>query len=643
MVKIVGSSPQAAPPKPALLNSTTPAIVGDYFTGDLHYVDVGDWNTPCIFSYIWVDVDGSGNETQIPNGTREAFLPTSLDVGFYIATYVTATNANGIFTTVRTATSPQKVSVSSSASTPSNTAAPTISGTAQQGQVLTSTSGSWVGGPTPTYGYQWQTSANGTTGWANLTGAGGPTTATYTVQAGDVGNYLRCVVTATNSITFATANSAPTTQITASGATWTQADLSVTNAISGMVRGYSVSRFSGSPNAPTLVVLPYADTTITQQNTPGTATDWAFAHFNRTGWNIETAAQAAGWTILYVAGQTLGRSSFSWLDSYAISNQTTYYGSMPAGSNQLTVYTDKPGTIAATGVFANGAQIVIGTTGGGPGVQGARAIVKVQSSSGNVYTVKNLDNSAYTSTVACATTASTAMIVNQCDYPDTVYLQDVINYAVAQGWSDSSQVYLQGGSAGGEWLTRMHGDAGWNGVLASLCAGVVIASTKCTLAASPTTLPDNTVFSPPVVAGWKPYTAPPTNIPVVIMHGTNDTTCWYGPDNTPNTVSPPGPPDYGMGNTNETPEMYYMGTEGYRDGLIALLGCTSPLTPVIHGSLSRWTLTGATNPSGGGVMHMKAAEFGHVVSMTNPFSNGSFADNYDPWPDIFTFLQANNA
>src|SRR5207302_8470029 len=39
---------------------------------------------------------------------------------------------------------------------PANTAAPTVSGVAQQGQTLTANPGTWTGNPAPTFSYQWQ-------------------------------------------------------------------------------------------------------------------------------------------------------------------------------------------------------------------------------------------------------------------------------------------------------------------------------------------------------------------------------------------------------------------------------------------------------------------------------------------------------
>src|SRR5450830_2139147 len=72
-----------------------------------------------------------------------------------------------------------------------------ISGTPHPGYSLSTTNGTWddsVDSPTTvfTYGYRWQSSADGGLTWINVFGATNPT---YTMQASDVGKVLRCVVT----------------------------------------------------------------------------------------------------------------------------------------------------------------------------------------------------------------------------------------------------------------------------------------------------------------------------------------------------------------------------------------------------------------------------------------------------------------
>jgi len=83
---------------------------------------------------------------------------------------------------------------------PYNTVLPAITGTLDEGDTLTTTNGTWAGDATITYARQWQrgnvNDANDPS-WANI---GSATNLTYILVAGDVGKYIRCRVTATNSV-----------------------------------------------------------------------------------------------------------------------------------------------------------------------------------------------------------------------------------------------------------------------------------------------------------------------------------------------------------------------------------------------------------------------------------------------------------
>ena len=92
---------------------------------------------------------------------------------------------------------------------PRNTASPAISGTANPGNTLTVSDGTWNGTPTIAYTRQWQRRATATAPWVNIAGATG---ATYTVVAGDVGQSLRAVISAGNRVSsWSMAITAPVT------------------------------------------------------------------------------------------------------------------------------------------------------------------------------------------------------------------------------------------------------------------------------------------------------------------------------------------------------------------------------------------------------------------------------------------------
>lgn len=99
--------------------------------------------------------------------------------------------------------------------TPSNTAQPTISGTAAQGQTLTATAGTWANDPT-SFTYQWVrcNASGGAPDGSDCATLGGATTTSYVVAAGDVGSRLRVRVTALNADGQATAASNATVVVT---------------------------------------------------------------------------------------------------------------------------------------------------------------------------------------------------------------------------------------------------------------------------------------------------------------------------------------------------------------------------------------------------------------------------------------------
>ena len=93
---------------------------------------------------------------------------------------------------------------------PSNTKPPVVSGTAEVGKNLTTTSGTWSGTTPLTFSYQWRRCDKTGGGCAHISGA---TASTYTVLGSDAGHTVRVAVTAKNSEGSDSATSVPTAVI----------------------------------------------------------------------------------------------------------------------------------------------------------------------------------------------------------------------------------------------------------------------------------------------------------------------------------------------------------------------------------------------------------------------------------------------
>jgi hypothetical protein len=118
---------------------------------------------------------------------------------------VTASNSAGSASATSTQTAVVAVAP------PANTTLPAVSGTAQDGQTLQTTTGTWTGNPTG-YAYQWlRCDATG----ANCASIAGATSPSYLVTSADVGSTIRSQVTATNPAGSASANSAQTAVVVA--------------------------------------------------------------------------------------------------------------------------------------------------------------------------------------------------------------------------------------------------------------------------------------------------------------------------------------------------------------------------------------------------------------------------------------------
>jgi hypothetical protein len=199
----VGPVTAANPP----VNTILPVVPGTAQQGATLTASTGTWtNNPSLYTYQWQD-DGTRN---IAGATNSSYTAQLADVGHTLDVVVTASNVGGS----GQATSAQTGTVQSApVSPPVNTALPVVSGTAQRGQTLSTTNGSWSGNPT-SYSYQWQDCTSST----SCTDISGATGSSYTLQASDVGDTVDVVVTATNAGGSGSATSAQTAVVTSTGA-----------------------------------------------------------------------------------------------------------------------------------------------------------------------------------------------------------------------------------------------------------------------------------------------------------------------------------------------------------------------------------------------------------------------------------------
>ncbi|HEV3093511.1 MAG TPA: carboxypeptidase regulatory-like domain-containing protein [Solirubrobacteraceae bacterium] len=187
-------------------NTTPPSISGTAQQGRTLTEVPGVWtNQPSTIQIQWLQC-ASGICSPITGATGSTYVPTANDVGDTIEAQETASNDTGAGTPA----------VSSPTATvlipaPVNTAVPTISGTAQEGQTLTEANGTWSGGAI-SYTFQWERCD---TSGAHCQGIHGADASGYSPTAEDVGDTIEVWETAWNvGGTSKVAMSAPTAPVT---------------------------------------------------------------------------------------------------------------------------------------------------------------------------------------------------------------------------------------------------------------------------------------------------------------------------------------------------------------------------------------------------------------------------------------------
>jgi hypothetical protein len=194
------------------VNISPPTVSGTAQEGATLTADAGSWGgtAPIAYAYQWRRCDTSGAGcSDIAGASDPTYAVTSSDVGSTLRVSVTATNSFGS----STASSNPTTVVQAASMAPTNTSPPTISGTAQEGQVLNALPGGWNGTQPITYTYQWQRCD---TSGANCAAIAGATSAAYLVTSTDVGTTLRVGVVASNAVGSAVSISSATAVVQAS-------------------------------------------------------------------------------------------------------------------------------------------------------------------------------------------------------------------------------------------------------------------------------------------------------------------------------------------------------------------------------------------------------------------------------------------
>lgn len=204
LVAIAGTNAAA---NVAPVNVDPPTITGSARVGQVLTAHNGKWdNNPTQFSYRWLRCNAVGGSCVLLSANGQTFRLNDVDVGHTLRLRVTAMNADGSTQASSDASDVVRPNAAPNPAPLTNTARPTITGTARVGEQLSAGQGSWSGNPT-SYTYQWQRCDIDAVTCIDIPGSTGQT---YGVRSLDVGFRIRVTVTAHKNERTGTATSAPT-------------------------------------------------------------------------------------------------------------------------------------------------------------------------------------------------------------------------------------------------------------------------------------------------------------------------------------------------------------------------------------------------------------------------------------------------
>lgn len=175
-----------------LAATAQPPLAGDPVVGTPLTVGGAAWTaTPTATTYAWLRCNANGRLcAAIPGQTSTTYTLAADDAGHTVVAVATATLGAGNATVLSLRSGVVRTSPG-----PVVSAAPSVSGTPQQGKQLTATPGTWTSGGSIAYAYQWyRCDPLG----AHCSSIHGATKATYTEVAKDVGRTIGLTVRATD-------------------------------------------------------------------------------------------------------------------------------------------------------------------------------------------------------------------------------------------------------------------------------------------------------------------------------------------------------------------------------------------------------------------------------------------------------------
>jgi alpha-tubulin suppressor-like RCC1 family protein len=187
------------------VNTLAPTIYGTAREGSTLRIKKGEWTGgSLVYSYQWQRCEPEAECANIPSATGTEYVPRYVDIGSTLRAIVTATNSAGSTAAITERTLPV------AAIPPKNTELPVISGVAEEGQLLSVSTGTWGGTVATRYTYRWERC----TPSKHCSEIVGAAEATYRVAAADIGDTLRAIVTDENPAASKSATSLPTATVT---------------------------------------------------------------------------------------------------------------------------------------------------------------------------------------------------------------------------------------------------------------------------------------------------------------------------------------------------------------------------------------------------------------------------------------------